>query len=140
VEPSAVRALRRRHLPGERGLELTPLVDVALMLVVFLLLNIGMVAPRHRGVPLELPRAASERIPPESDRFLIVVTADGGCFVDGEPLSADELPARAEGRETVVLAVDAGCTHGRVLAIVDRLRAGGVDQVFFAVDRKEDDP
>ena len=40
-------------------LELTPLVDVSLMLVVFLLLSSGMVAPEDQHVPIDLPVTGS---------------------------------------------------------------------------------
>jgi biopolymer transport protein ExbD len=65
---------------------------------------------------------------------VIAVDAEGRAWIDGQPVASDEeLAARAKPSDQVTLAVDARVPHGRVMAIIDRLRAAGIAKVAFAV-------
>jgi biopolymer transport protein ExbD len=79
---------------GDR-LNLTPLIDVVFLLIVFFLLS-SHFARQETQLELPLPAAASGQ-PPADDarpRLTINVLADGRVLLGGDAVDADELAAR----------------------------------------------
>lgn len=129
--------LRRRHHQRLATLELTPLVDVALMLVVFLLLSSGMVAPEEQYLEVTLPVTASgdEAV---GETMTLSVAASGALYFAGRTLDLDQLAevvGEDSSRLTVVLRADRDSRHGRVMEILDVLRGMGVRRVYSASDQ-----
>lgn len=122
--------------PGDliQGINVTPLVDIVLVLLIAL-----MVAATHavsHALPLELPKAASGEAS-ESGPFAVSVAADGKLYVDGKPASRDELRARARRAAatkgaSALIAADGGAAHRAVVAVIDLLRSEGVTR--FAIN------
>lgn len=128
--------LRRRHHRKPGTLELTPLVDVALMLVVFLLLSSGMVAPEEQVLEIDLPVTGSGE---ESDGSVLSlsVTANGSIYYGQRSITLDQLPQLlGDGPlAAVVLRADRKSEHGRVMEVIDELRRLGVGTVYHATDQ-----
>jgi len=125
-------SLRRRQRRGGRGLaDLTPLVDITLMLVVFLLLTAQTV---DRGVlPVDLPAAlsAEEEAGREPRVLRVTVTAAGGVLHLGRELTLEQLRDLAGAHRRAVIDADAASPHGRVVAVVDVLRQAGLEEVAY---------
>lgn len=71
-----------------------------------------------------------------SATVLVAIDRDGRTWIDGQPVASDDelaqrLGARGAGG-SVTLQADARVPHGRVLGVIDRLRAAGVTRVAFA--------
>lgn len=127
---------RRRQRRRPIGVDLTPLVDVTLILVVFLLLAAE--AVDARSLPVFLPAAATA---PEDHtvRPSVLVTAEGEILFKGEPQTLASLARRAADWPEVLLQADADCPHGRVVAVVDALRSGGSERIFYGVEAGDGD-
>jgi len=117
------------------GVNVTPLVDVMLVLLVIFIVTASFVV--NPSIPLELPRAASASETPP-DVLAIVVARDGTLYVDGRPAAVAELPAAvaaarsrlAAGRTlTAFVSADVQAPYGRFAEVVDRLRLEGVTDV-----------
>ena len=107
--------------------DLTPLVDVALVLVVFFLLN-AQVAEAD-AIPVSLPSAESaERLdlPP----LVLTILEDGTLLFGDEVIEPDALQEIASGHVEAVIRADAGSLYGRVVDIEDALRTAGVETVY----------
>jgi biopolymer transport protein ExbD len=113
-------------------INVTPLVDVVLVLLVILLL----VAPMlEKEVPVELPIAshADERTSVVAPTLAIV--ADGSVMFESAPLPSEDLVARLTaiyaGRDekTVMLAADRGLAYARVVEVMDACRAAGIARI-----------
>jgi biopolymer transport protein ExbD len=122
--------------PGDDELRaeinVTPLVDVVLVLLVILLL----VAPMLKEeLPVELPLAAHADEPSADVPPTLTVAADGGVAFEGTPLPSDDLAARLAaiyaGRRdsTVLLAADRGLQYARVVEVIDACRAAGIARI-----------
>jgi biopolymer transport protein ExbD len=116
-------------------INVTPLVDVVLVLLVILLL----VAPMlDEEVRVELPIAANAAARESTATPTLAIGADGSLTFAGAPLPSDDLAARlaalyaARADKTVVLAADRTLGYARVVAVMDACRAAGIERIGIA--------
>ena len=123
------------------GINVTPLVDVTLvLLVIFIVTAKIIVAP---AVPMDLPRAqTSEEL---QTIFSVSVPANGPMLVNGTPLGDDEQLmqrarlAHAQHAELrVVIQADGGVSHRRVIHVLDLIKRAGIARIAFAALRPQD--
>lgn len=119
------------------GINVTPLVDVTLVLLIIFLVTAKIVV--QQGIPMDLPKAASAGA--TQTVFTVSVDEAGKLFANGAPVTDDELRSQAkralsENAElrTVVQAAGAA-RHDAVLRAVDDLREVGIVKIAFAADR-----
>jgi biopolymer transport protein ExbD len=129
--------------PGEpiSGINVTPLVDVVLVLLILV-----MVSASHavsRAIPIHLPRANSGESS-KSAPLAIDIAADGTLHLDGKGLSYAQLRQHlrgAVGPETsALIAADGAARHQSVVRVIDLLRTAGVTQLAFNVSPAELEP
>jgi biopolymer transport protein ExbD len=126
--------------PGELicGINVTPLVDVVLVLLIILMVTAKYA--ESQVVPLELPRAKSGEAGPDSP-LAISVDAAGALFLDGRMISKEDLRARAralpEPARRAVIAADGSASHRAVVGVLDLLRGEGVTR--FAINVAPED-
>lgn len=137
AEAATVQRLRRRHGRDRQLLDLTPMVDVALMLVVFLLLSADIVA--DSAVPVDLPAAATARELPTDDRRMLTITAGGRIMLDGESVEVGQIAERVDQTAIVVVQADREVEHGRVVRAVDALRSAGVAAIYYATEEPSEE-
>ena len=126
--------LKRRHHRKPGTLELTPLVDVALMLVVFLLLSSGMVAPEEQHIPIDLPITGSGE-QGDSVPLTLSISERGELYLGTRSLALDQLAAVVgDNRAVVVIRADRKSEHGRVMEVIDELRRLHVGTIYHASD------
>ncbi len=118
------------------GINVTPLVDIALVLLIIFMVTAKLVV--SRAVPLDLPKAATGGEVQEV--FSLSLTAQGGTLVDGAPVSDDGtllgLARDAQLRNAelrAVLRADGSVPHQRVMHALDVLRQASVHRIAFAV-------
>jgi biopolymer transport protein ExbD len=131
-EAGTIARLRRRHGRDRQLLDLTPMVDVALMLVGFLLLSADVVA--DSAVPVDLPAAATAEDLPTEARRMVVITAGGRILLDDLEVAAEELGALVDAAAVVVVQADREVAHGQVVRVVDALRQAGVAGIYYATE------
>jgi biopolymer transport protein TolR len=116
------------------GINVTPLVDVMLvLLVIFIVTAKIIIAP---AVPLDLPRAAhGEEV---KVVLSIVLPLRGPMLVNGAALTDDaQLADRARAALArdpelrAVIQADGDVAHRRVVRVLDQLRGAGVTRVAF---------
>jgi biopolymer transport protein ExbD len=120
------------------GINVTPLVDVALVLLIIFLVTARMVVAPNAALKLTLPTAATgEQVTPV---FAVTLTTDGVTRVNGQPVAADADflgRARAEHQAhpdlRAVIQADGEVHHARVVKTMDLLSQAGVTQIAFAV-------
>ena len=119
------------------GINVTPLVDVTLVLAIVLMVTAKMVA-NPSAIPLELPKAAMGA--DVQTVFSIELATNGAIVVDGNRLAKDDdlLPlaktARSKNPELrAVIKADSAVTHGRVIHVLDLLKQANVAKIAFGV-------
>ncbi len=122
---------------GITGINVTPLVDITLVLLIIFMVTTKIVL--NQTVPLDLPKAATG----SSDLqvvFSIVLVADGRAMVDASQIATDDaiLPLAREAQAQhpdlrAVIKADAAVTHGRVIHVLDLLKQAHVNKIAFGV-------
>jgi biopolymer transport protein ExbD len=124
----------RRSAPMLGEINVTPLVDVVLVLLLVFMVTAPMMS---RGIDVSLPVANQPQIPPE-DRLSVSIEADGRIYVGAKTVNLvlleDHLRGLLQGRpsKVVYLQADERLTYGKVIEVVDKMKNAGVEQIGFA--------
>jgi biopolymer transport protein ExbD len=117
------------------GINVTPLVDIMLVLLVIFIVTAKILVTQ--AVPMDLPAAAkSEEL---QVIFAVAVPREGPTNVNGKPV-ADEAALAAQARAALqqdpdlraVVQADGAVPHRRVIQTLDTLRKAGLAKVAFA--------
>jgi biopolymer transport protein TolR len=121
------------------GINVTPLVDVMLVLLVIFMVTAKLVVAPETALGVQLPKAASGEA--VQAIFSIQLTRQGGTFVNGHALEGDgallaqaaqELAAHPDLR--AVIQADGEVPHKRVIHVMDLLSQSHLTNIAFAVD------
>ncbi len=121
------------------ALELTPLIDVVFLLLIFFMVSTTFVSD-DGGLAVELPRSENRDLIPEGSDVALVIDADGRMRLDGEALSLDDLrrklrqTAESDPSTMVVVRADKELAHGRVVEVMDLVRELGLTQFAIATE------
>ena len=116
-------------------INVTPLVDVMLVLLVIFILLAPMFA---NALQIDLPRAQAQ--PLQAPLVVdLVIMADGNIVLDGEPVMRDHLSARLrdyedESADAVIrLSADHATPYQRVAEVMAQVKEAGVGRLAFAM-------
>jgi biopolymer transport protein ExbD len=125
---------KRGRIREELEINLIPLIDVLLVILIFLMVTTTY--NRYSQLGVQLPQAQSASpAPAQSDLLEVTVARDGAITVAGKPLGASnqsELVAvfkaalQTHPQLTLQLAADAQTPHGRVVFVLDAARQAGI--------------
>jgi biopolymer transport protein ExbD len=115
-------------------IELTPLIDVIFILLLFFMLTATFADP---AVTLDLPRGQNTRTPDDRD-LVVSLMADGRLFLDDEAVSRDELEVllvseiRNGVNPSVVLRGERDVLYEELFSLLDFLKSVGVEEVSLS--------
>lgn len=134
----SLRRKRSRKSIGE--INVTPLVDVVLVLLLVFMVTAPMMS---QGIDITLPTANQVVDRPE-DRVTVSIDASGRAYLGRQPfalpLLEDQIRALMAGRPTqvVYLRADENVRYGKVIEVVDLLKRCGVERIGFAYERPKE--
>jgi biopolymer transport protein TolR len=118
-------------------INVTPLVDVMLVLVVILIITAPLLASSLR---LELPKSEAAKSG-EVPRFVSVgVDKAGAVFFNDQPIGLDQLAvklaaaARDNADTEVQLRADTGVSYGRVVEVMGVAQKAGLNRIGFIAE------
>ncbi len=128
----------QRHIEIEKGkLDLTPLVDVVLLLLIFFMLTSSFIS--QPSIPVKLPKALTgESL--QKLRFEIFVTEEDIIYVEGKPITIKDLKIelnkikQAKDIKGILIKSDRNASLGKVVRIWDLCREIGISQVDLATN------
>jgi len=136
--------MRRRHAPRAElitRINVTPIIDVALVLVIILLVTAPMLSVAD--LPVNLP-AAHTREAEDERNVSITLSAGGHVAVDEEVVDRSQLRSRLaarlgqHGNEAVLVVVraDSGAPYAAVRELLAEARAAGAKRLAIATRQK----
>jgi biopolymer transport protein ExbD len=122
------------------AINVTPLVDVVLVLLIILMVTATAIV--SKTIPVELPEAAgpTDQIP---TTLSVSIDQEGALYVDAEPVDEDGLRRRIRAAKEqdedlrAVIAADGRINHARVVQVIDLLRQERVTK--FAINVRPSD-
>ncbi len=130
--------LRTRAMPQHPGIQLAPLVDVLLLLLIFFLMTWN-AARNENELDVKVPKAsaAKEKMAPIGD-VVVNVKADGNVVVNRRNLSGAELTDLLKGLvqlnadQAVVIRGDESGAYKNIVNVLNICSESGVTNVAFA--------
>jgi biopolymer transport protein ExbD len=128
IEP---RKVGEGHYQPLAEINVTPLVDVMLVLLIIFMVTAPMLVS---GIKVNLPRARTAQPLEAKDPVVVVVARDGAVTVGKDPVSRDNLAAKVKGKlgdsgGAVELRGDKEAAYGDVVSVMDELAANGVTRI-----------
>ena len=118
-------------------INMTPLIDVMLVLVVIFLVTAPLLASAIR---LNLPRSEAARPVASAMAVELVVDAAGNTFLDDRPISLERLAqelartAQVDPQTEVRLRADARVPYGRVVEVMGVAQKSGLGRIGFVAE------
>ena len=129
----------RPHARAEPEINLIPLIDVLLVVLIFLMLSTTY--SKFTELQVKLPTADAEQQRDYPKEIIVAVSSDGrymvnktlvngrGVEVLGAALS---LAAKAGKDSVIIISADASATHQAVISVMEAARRQGLTQITFA--------
>ena len=131
------RLERTQGDPPMSEINVTPLVDVMLVLVVIFIITAPLLASSIR---LDLPKAEGTQ-PGDAPKFLIVVVDKAGAvFLNDKPVSAEQFSAqlaaaaKANPETEIQLRADQGVPYGKVVEVMGLVHKAGLSRIGFVAE------
>lgn len=132
------RGRRRRRGAPMADINVTPFIDVMLVLLIIFMVAAPMLTV---GVPIELPETAANALPSEQEEPLaITMTADGKLLIQNTETAPDELITRLTAiaaertSDKIFLRADGSIPYARVAEVMGALNAGGFNNIGLVTD------
>jgi biopolymer transport protein ExbD len=131
----------RRPRRDDARIDITPLVDMVFLLLIFFMLSTTFIVTP--GIKVNLPRSSAEKVTQEKKEVQVVITEDNKVFVDGMPLDMGELEqrlmgvARQDPQTLIIIKADAKALHGTVVEVMDIAKQSGLNHLAIATQPKE---
>jgi biopolymer transport protein ExbD len=126
---------RRRGIVAE--INVTPLVDIMLVLLIIFMLTAHLIA--KKAIEVELPRAANATsLPPTT--LAVTLTRDGAVLLDAKPVTVEVLRAAVRAalakdpKAQAIIVGDKSVPHGRVVWLLDTIKSLGVTTFAIQID------
>lgn len=119
------------------GINITPMVDVMLVLLVIFMIA----APTlyNGSIKVELPAAKSGE-KTEKITLKFILTKDGKIILDRKEVSKAEIPGllkkslELDPKADAIVEADRSLTHGAVVEFIDQLKTAGIQRFAIGVD------
>jgi len=128
-------ALKRREMGAMADINVTPMVDVMLVLLIIFMVITPLL---QKGVSVNLAKTHNPRKMPDAEKTNAVelaITRDGKVFLNAQPVAMDSITKQVEDlmanklNKIVFIKSDSRAQYGTVVSVVDNVRAAGIQQL-----------
>jgi len=133
----------KRSIKAEAGIDLTPLIDVVFLLLIFFMVTSTFT--RQSNLLINLPEAEGSVAEDAALRIEILVSRDGGYTVNGRELLDSSFAAlttalaelsAGDTDVPVTITADADTTHQSVVTALDAVAQLGITRLSIATRRR----
>jgi biopolymer transport protein TolR len=133
-------------LGGAKGgvksdINVTPLVDVMLVLLIIMMLIAPML---NEGVSVKLPKANNTVEKPQSqDQTIIAIAANKSIYLNAKPVPEQELAKRvgdileSKTEKIVLIKADQEVEYGAVMSVMDQLRQAAIEDIGLVTEPRK---
>lgn len=130
-------ASRRRSGPGFSEINVTPLVDVMLVLLVIFMVTAPLMTV---GVPVDLPKTQAAKMNDQVEPLTVSIDAAGQVFLQETPLDLGLLVERLiaitghNPEAKIFVRGDKGLNYGRIMEVMGAIAAAGFHKVSLIAE------
>ena len=130
----------------DTNVELTPLIDVVFLLLIFFMVSTTFI--RETQLKIDLPEAAGEQQKPEGVPLEISISAEGEYSIDGQLLVNAQLDTVKRGLQEasggdlerrLIVTADANATHQAVVQAMDAAGQVGLTRISITTQNPKDE-
>lgn len=130
-------ARKRIREDDEVAVDLTPMLDVVFIMLIFFIVTTSFV--KEAGIDVNKPKAAQAQKKPTATIF-IAIRPNGEIHMDKRVVDIERVSATIEKllaespTDTVIIQADREAKHGVVVKVMDQIKAAGIDKISIAAD------
>jgi len=134
--------MRRRHTKthgGAADIDLTPLIDMVFILLIFFIVTTSFV--KEAGIEVSRPSAHSAKSKSKGN-IMIAISENGEVWMDKRRIGIETVRANVERMRVespegaVIVLADEGSETGLLVRVIDQARLAGVSRVSIATQEK----
>ncbi len=136
-----IRRLVRK--PQDRGIDISPLIDMVFILLIFFMVSTTFV--KDMSIEIDRPQASSAK--PSSTKAIRIYVGQGGeTFLDGQPVRPWVIQSRlrelleAGSSENVLVVADEQVAARQLIEVIDQARLAGARDVGVATELEVGSP
>ena len=131
------RGSRTRHRPPMSEINVTPFVDVMLVLLIVFMVTAPLLTV---GVPVDLPQTRAKSLGEDREPLAVTVDMSGQIFLQNTPVAVDELVPKLMAisnngyNQRIFVRGDKSVDYGRVMEVMGLLNAAGFTRIGLVTD------
>jgi biopolymer transport protein TolR len=125
-------------------INVTPLVDVMLVLLIIFMVTAPLLAS---GVPVELPDSRANPLDQDPDQITIAIDENGFIYIDDVLVERGQFAAQLEPIDCqspqpplITLRADTALDYGRVMAVMGELNRAGCNSISLVTNSSDSQP
>ncbi len=124
-------------------INVTPLVDVMLVLLVIFMVTAPLLETRNQAVNVDLPQVRAAKASLAEDAVVITLDKNRALYINDNPLAASELREKLAAlfkgrrRKEIFLRADRAVPYGEVVKAMAAIRAAGISRLNMVTDPLE---
>ena len=136
----AGRRARRRSARPMAEINVTPMVDVMLVLLIIFMVTAPLLTV---GVPIDLPKTEAKQLEGDKEPLTISVQPDGKIFLQETELSLDEIVPKLTAiskngfEERIFVRGDRRVDYGRIMKVMATINAAGFRSIALISDLED---
>jgi biopolymer transport protein TolR len=118
-------------------INVTPLVDVMLVLLVIFMVTAPMM---QQGVQVNLPKAETKALTAPEESVVVSIEKSGGVYINSDQIPAGELRAKLSemfakrSKKEVFLKADKDVTYGEVVKTMAEIKGAGIERLGMVTE------
>ena len=128
-------ARKRIREDEEATLDMTPMLDIVFILLIFFIVTTSFV--KEAGIEVNKPKAANQSTQKSANIF-VAIRANGEIWLDKRIVDVERVAATIEKllaeqpTDVVIIQADKKAEHGRVVKVMDAIKEAGIDRISIA--------
>jgi biopolymer transport protein ExbD len=133
------RKLTAAHASDDHGIDLAPMLDFVLNLLIFFIITA--VFAKEVGITVSRPNSSNAE-KKESSSIVVVIDPTGQIWIDKRAVDVRQVRANIERLhaqrpdDSVVVVADKIAQTGILVQVIDQVRQGGIDAVSIAASER----
>ena len=139
-----VRRSRSSRRAPMAEINVTPLVDVMLVLLIIFMVTAPLLAS---GVPVDLPESRANALDQEPDQITVALDGTGTIYLDDQPVAdgglgeaVDGIGCQRQEAPLVALRADRTLDYGRIMTVMGELNRAGCNRISLVTSGSVEAP